>query len=116
MLRSERRTRAGHHGVGSIGHRIALLNLQPVERMGVIAHPALIEASECTEIRSSTAARAYFPDNCWMSGAQLLDNIIEGLHVAHIDLALVLQRSSRPACFGDRPVEVPFHQVYLVLR
>src|SRR5579883_818757 len=97
----------GHHGLGSIGQRIAFLNHQAIKGIGIIAGPALVEARQRAQVNPTPTTRTRLPEHRRVPGAQSLNDLVECLNMAHIDLALPLQRSIRPAWFSNGAIEIP---------
>jgi hypothetical protein len=85
-----------------------ILNLQPVQCIGIIRGPYLVGVAEDAEINPSTASRTGLDLKTGMSFAEAIENVIEILNIFDVDLFLLIAWRSVPSRFGPVPVVVPF--------
>ena len=98
---------AGHSESGiEIGG--AVLDVDALERVGVVAGPELVEIGHHTVVGATATAATSLHDEIGIFGSHALQNLAQSHVIVDIDLRLTVARKVRRTVVGELAIGIPF--------
>ena len=95
------------HHAGRVAEARAVLDHQPVQRVGVVAGPDLGGIVQHAAVEPRAAARAVFQQQVGVAVGQALLQLVHAQHIAVVHLALAGGGQRRAVHVGQRAVHIP---------
>ena len=73
----------------------AVLNVDPIEGVGVVGGPYLVGVAKDAEVRAASSAGTGFDFNLGMLGAKTLENVVQVVNVLDVNLFLGVSAGRR---------------------
>ncbi len=105
VVRDRRDVRA--HRAQRVGHRGPPLDLEALDRVGVVARPGLRRVGEHARVEPPATAGARLEQDVREGRGQAGIELVDAQDVAVEELALAIGREGEAVRLGDRPVHVP---------